>query len=505
MKMKHLAIPAAMAASLALSTSTALAGKSDDTLTWLSNSEPDNIDMYYNTLREGLIIGRHVWDALMEIDPKTGKFRPSLATGYKWIDATTIEFDLRKDVVFHNGEKFDADDVVFTLNYLADKKNKVKALSRTKFIAGGEKVSQYKVRAKLKYPFPAAMQYFASVVVMYPNEYYGKAGPKGMATKPVGTGPYKVTEVTYGKRFVLEKNDKYMKGGPKTPTIGKLVFRRIEERGTQLAELLSGGAEWIWRVPPDLAKRLDGRKGFQVTQGETMRVGFLLMGASGKAGDHPMTNVKVRQAINHAIDRDKIRKALMGEASRIIHAACFPTQFGCIDTNVKRYNYDPKKAKQLLKEAGFEKGFTTNFVAYRDRPIAEAIIGQLRRVGIKAKLTYLKAGAYREMRRKKGIEIALGTWGSSSINDITAIAGNWFQGSSDDQAQDKMVIDLLNQGNTTDQEVRKKVYAKAFERIAEQAYWAPMFSWVYNYAYIDQLDFTPSADEIPRFWNAKWK
>ena len=81
MKMKHLAIPAAMAASLALSTSTALAGKSDDTLTWLSNSEPDNIDMYYNTLREGLIIGRHVWDALMEIDPKTGKFRPSLGDG----------------------------------------------------------------------------------------------------------------------------------------------------------------------------------------------------------------------------------------------------------------------------------------------------------------------------------------------------------------------------------------------------------------------------------------
>lgn len=505
MKTKHLAIPAAMAASLALSTSAALAGKSDDTLTWLSNSEPSSLDMYYDTTREVLINGRHIWDALLEIDPKNGKFRPSLATSYKWIDATTIEFKLRKDVVFHNGEKFDADDVVFTMNYLGDLKNKVKAKSRTKFIAGGEKVDQYTARVKLKYPFPAAMQYLASVVVIYPNEYYAKVGPKGMATKPIGTGPYKVTEVTYGKRFVMVKNDKYMKGGPKTPTVGKLIFRRIEERGTQMAELLSGGADWIWRVPPDLAKKLTGRKGFDVTQGETMRVGFLLMGASGKAGNHPFTNVKVRQAVNHAIDRDKIRKTLMGGASRIIHAACFPTQFGCIDKNVKRYDYNPKKAKALLKEAGFEKGFTTNFVAYRDRPIAEAIIGHLRRVGIKAKLTYIKAGAYREMRRKKGIEISLGTWGSSSINDITAIAGNWFQGSSDDQAQDKQVIDLLNQGNTTDQEVRKKVYAKAFERIADQAYWAPLFSWSYNYAYTNQLDFTPSPDEIPRFWNAKWK
>ncbi len=492
-------------AAIALAAAPALADKKNDTLTWLSNSEPDNIDMYYNTLREGLIVGRHIWDALMEVDPKTGKFMPSLAKSYKWIDDKTIEFELRQDVVFHNGEKFDADDVVFTMNYLADPKNKVKARSRTKFLAGGEKVGPYKARVKLKYPFPAAMQYMASVVVIYPNEYYAKAGPKGMASKPVGTGPYKVTEVTYGKRFVLEKNDKYMKGGPKTPTIGKLIFRRIEERGTQMAELLSGGADWTWRVPPDLAKNLTGRKGYTVTQGETMRIGFIIMDAAGRAGKSPMNDVKVRKALSHAIDREKIRKNLMGGASRVIHAACFPTQFGCIDKDITRYEYDPKKAKKMLADAGYPKGFTTAFYAYRDRPIAEAIIGQLRKVGVKAKLTYLKAGAYREQRRKKGVPLAFGTWGSSSINDITAIAGNWFEGSSDDHAQDKKVIGLLKAGNTTDQEVRKKVYKEAFERIADQAFWLPLFSWSYNYAYTDQLDFTPSADEIPRFWNAKWK
>jgi peptide/nickel transport system substrate-binding protein len=505
MKLLQAAIPATLAAAMALAVTPAYAGKDDDTLTWLSNSEPDNIDMYYNTLREGIIIGRHIWDSLLEIDPKTGEFRPSLAKSYKWIDDTTIEFELRDDVVFHNGEKFDADDVVFTMDYVADPKNKVKARSRIKFIAGAEKVGPYKVRVKLKTPFPAAMQYLSSVVVIYPNEYYAKAGPKGMATKPVGTGPYKVTEVSYGKRFVLETFDKYMKGGPKTPNIGKLVFRRIEERGTQMAELLSGGAEWIWRVPPDLAKNLEGRDGFTVTQGETMRVGFLMMDAAGKSGDTPFKKLKVRRAVSHAIDREKIRKNLMGGASRVIHAACFPSQFGCIDDNVMRYDYDPEKAKKLLAEAGYPNGFETPLIAYRDRPIAEAMIGQLREVGIKGKLTYLKAGAYREMRRTKGVPIAFGTWGSSSINDITAIAGNWFQGSSDDHAQDKEVIELLGKGNTTDQEVRKDVYAKAFERIADQAFWLPLFSWAYNYAYTDELSFEPSHDEVPRFWNAKWK
>jgi peptide/nickel transport system substrate-binding protein len=505
MTIRHLVIPAALAALLVSAASPAMADKKNDTLTWLSNSEPDNIDMYENTLREGLILARHIWDALMEVDPNTGDFVPSLAKSYKWIDDTTLQFELRDDVVFHNGEKFSADDVVATMNYLGNPETKVKSTSTTKFIAGAEKLGPYKVNVKLKYAFPAAMQYFASVVVIYPKSAFANGKPTGMATKPIGTGPYKATEISYGKRMVFEKFDKYMKGGPKTPTIGKMVFRQIEERGTQLAELLSGGADWIWRVPPDMAKNLKGRKGFTITEGETMRVGYIQMDASGKSGDTPMKNLKVRQAINHAIDRDTIRKTLMGEAARVLHVACFPTQFGCIDKDAKRYDYDPKKAKAMLAEAGYPNGFETAFFAYRDRPIAEAIIGQLGQVGIKAKLNYLTAGAIREFRRTKGTPLSFGTWGSSSINDVTAILGNWFQGNDDDSARDKTVIDLLNQGNTTDQEVRKKVYKEALERIADQAYWVPLFSWVYNYAYVDTLEFKPDPDEMPRFWNAKWK
>jgi peptide/nickel transport system substrate-binding protein len=212
--------------------------------------------MYQNTLREGIILGRHIWDSLLEVDPDTGDLMPSLAKSYKWIDDTTIEFELRDDVVFHNGQKFTADDVVHTMNFVSDEKN-VTSISRVIFIAGAEKVDPYKVHVKLKHPFPAAMQYLASVVVIYPHAHHSKLDKQGMATEPVGTGPYKVTEVSYGSRIVLEKLDGYMKDGPKTPSIGKLVFRQIEERGTQLAELLSGGADWLWRIQPDIAKKLE--------------------------------------------------------------------------------------------------------------------------------------------------------------------------------------------------------------------------------------------------------
>ena len=102
---------------------TAQAGKSDDTLNVAIDRELESIDNYYNTAREGIVISRMVWDALLYRDPKTNEYLPNLATSYKWVDSKTLEFDLRKGVKFHNGEKFDADDVVFTMNYIGNPDN----------------------------------------------------------------------------------------------------------------------------------------------------------------------------------------------------------------------------------------------------------------------------------------------------------------------------------------------------------------------------------------------
>ncbi|MEX2642493.1 MAG: ABC transporter substrate-binding protein [Acetobacterales bacterium] len=505
MNFRQLIAPA-VAVGIAFGGGPALADKASDTLRWASNSEPDNFDMYMNTLREGIIMGVHVWDALMEGDPNDGSFKPSLAESYKWIDDQTIEFKLKQGIKFHNGEPFNADDVVHTMNFVANPESKVVSISRIQFIAGAEKVDDYTVRVKLKSQFPAAMQYLSSVAVIYPNEYHGK-NPGAMAKNPIGTGPYKATRIDYGDRMEFELNKDY-KHGPKNATIGKMAFRQIEERNTQIAELLSGGVDWIWRVPPDQASKLKGRNGLAVTQGATMRVGFITFDVQGKTGGpdkNPMLNKKVRQAISHAIDRENIAKQLMGDAAEVLHVFCYPSQFGCIDKGATHYEYDPAKAKAMLAEAGYPNGFSTDFYAYRDRPIAEAMIGNLNAVGIKPQLTYITAGAARKVRREQGMKLYFGTWGSSSINDVTAILGNWFHGAADDQAQDKEVIALLEKGNTTDEEVRKEAYAAALKRIADEAFGLPLFNWVYNYAYTDKLEFKPSPDEIPRFWNARWK
>ena len=146
--------------------SVAQAGKSDDTLNVAIDRELESIDNYYNTAREGIVISRMVWDGLLYRDPKTNEYLPNLATSYKWVDSKTIEFDLRQGVKFHNGEKFDADDVVFTLNYLADPANGAKPARNVNWWKNAEKLGEYKVQLNLKKEFPAALEFLSGPIVM---------------------------------------------------------------------------------------------------------------------------------------------------------------------------------------------------------------------------------------------------------------------------------------------------------------------------------------------------
>jgi peptide/nickel transport system substrate-binding protein len=484
----------------------AFADKSSNTLNFAWTKELETLDRYYNTAREGMIVSRHVYDDLIYRDPQTWEYKPLLATSWKWIDPTTMELELREGVVFHNGEKFDADDVVYTLNFVSNPENKVLVQRNVNWIKKAEKLGTYKVRILLQKPFPAALEYLAGNVPIYPNEYYAEVGPQGFGLKPVGTGPYKVVTVEQGKRIVFEKNTDYFKDSPKgQPAIDRIVQRTIPEMTTMVAELMTGGLDWIYMVPTDQAEKLEKVPSLNVVRAETMRIGFLQMDVTGRTGDTPLKDVRVRKAICHAVDREAIAKNLVGGQSRVVHAACYPSQFGCIDT-VTKYDYDPARAQQLLAEAGYADGFEIDFYGYRDRPYGEAITGYLREVGIKANMKWLKYSALRDATKADKVALVMNTWGSYGVNDISNITGQHFRMEYNDFARDQEVTDWLNEGdNSIDEAKRREVYAKALKRIADQAYWLPLFSWVANYAFDKDLDFTPYPDAVPRFFLTAWK
>jgi peptide/nickel transport system substrate-binding protein len=486
----------------------ASADKAKDILVYASDSEPENVSPYHNNLREGVILARHAWDTLIYRDPATGSYLPMLATEWRWVDPLTLEFKLRDGVTFHNGDAFGVDDVAFTYNYVLTPEAKVVTKQNVEWMKATEKVDDRTVRIHLKAPFPAALEYLAGPMPIYPAKYFQKVGIDGFAKAPVGTGPYRITAVESGKGVKLEKFAGYWKGSPiGVPSIGKLEFRVIPDGETRMAELMTGGVDWIWRVPGDQADQLKGAANISVLAAETMRVGFLQLDSLARSdASAPLKDVRVRQAIAHAIDRQAMVDNLVRSGSRVMHSACFIEQFGCIDEGVPRYAYDPAKAKALLAEAGYPNGFDTELWAYREREYAEAVIGYLRAVGIRAKLNFLKYAAVRDAARAGKVPIYFQTWGSFSINDVSAFTSVWFTGGPDDMSRDSQLREWLQAADTAnDSAKRKELYGTALTRVAAQGYALPMFSYPVNYAFTSDLKFTAQADELPRFFAAGWK
>jgi peptide/nickel transport system substrate-binding protein len=500
------ALALAVAIGLLIAQPRASAAKRENTVRMAYDQVVENIDPYFNSVRIGVIIAQHVWDTLIYRDPKTNEYKGQLATSWKWADGKTIDFDLREGVKFHDGSDFSADDVVYTLNYVSKPENKSTTQSNVNWIESAEKLDRYKVRIHLKRVFPAALEYLAGPILIHPHEYYAKAGPRGMNEKPIGSGPFRVVEHRIGKSVLMERNPNYFKDSPKPqPEIERLEVRFIPDRQTQMAEMMAGGLDFIMFVPFEQAQFLKGNPELKVTSAETMRIAFLQFASSDSSPVPALRDIRVRKAISHAIDRASIVKNIVGEGARVLHTQCFPPQFGCSDEGAPRYDYDPAKAKALLVEAGLT-NFSLDIAVYREREQAEAMIGMLKAAGINANLQYMQYAAMRDNVRQGKIGFAYWTWGSFSVNDVSASIPVFFGGTDDDVARDPEVIALLKQGdNSIDPEKRKEAYKKALNLIASKGYSLPLWSLPAIYVTAKDLVFTPYPDEIPRFWEAFWK
>ncbi|MEO0621271.1 MAG: ABC transporter substrate-binding protein [Pseudomonadota bacterium] len=508
----RLALPAL---ALTLAAPQAMAGKADDTLVWSTDREVAIVDPYYNNTRELVIMGHLGWDALLFRDLETGEYKPLLATSWEWADNVTIDLTLREGVTFHDGSSFGPEDVVYTVNHVASEDSGVLTAKNVNWMKSAEQTGDNSVRIHLHKPFPAALAYMAGAVFVVPEGHYhsaptGADGKKDYgAVAPVGTGPYKFVEVKAGEYVQWAANESYFDGGPKgAPEIGNVRFRTLKDPNTQLAELLTGGVDWIWDVPKEQAERLEASGQVTVENAKTMRVSYLTFDVSARSGQDFFADKRVRQAVAHAINRESITRNLVGPASVVIHAACHPDQFGCA-TDVPQYEYDPEKAKALLAEAGYPDGFAFDIYAYRQREFTEAVIGDLARVGIKANLNFLQYRALRDLIWGGQTPLAHMTWGSNSIPDVSAITSHFFVGGKDDPigpGGDPEVIAALGRGDSsTEPADREAAYKEALTRIAEEVYWVPMFTYAKYYAFSQDLDFQTTPDEIPRFYAASWK
>lgn len=482
------------------------AQKSANTLRIAWRDAIANVDPYYNQLRTGLVLAHQSWDTLVYRDPDTFQIKPLLALSWKQTSDTSYEFELRRGVTFHDGSPFTADDVVYTINtVLADPL--IAVPSNFSYLAGAEEIDEFHVRVKLKRIFPAALEYMGMTLPIWPKVYRERVGATGFSEAPVGTGPYRITKVDGISEIDLERNEAYFDGPKGHPAIAKIVIHEVSDPTTEVTEILAGRVDWIWQFNADQFENISRVPALQTIRAESMRIAYLSLDAAGRTGaDNPLTRLKVRQAIAHAIDRVTIARQLVQGGSRVLDAACYPTQFGCDQAVATHYEYDPVLAKKLLAEAGYQDGFDTELVSYVLPQYSIAIQGYLKAVGINARLSQLQVGPAVQRSLNGKTPIYAGSWGSYSINDVSAILPVFFDGGGNDYSRDAEVQRLVQAGGaTTDADQRRSAYSAALRRISDQMYWLPLSTYVTTYAFSRQLNFKPFPDELPRFFLSSWR
>jgi peptide/nickel transport system substrate-binding protein len=484
---------------------TATADKANDTLTAAFQFQLPTFDRYYAGGREGFLLGLLVYDALVYRDPETLEFKPLLATAWRQIDELTLEFDLRQGVKFHNGDNFTTADVAYTIDYISNPESKIFSPETAAWIDSVDVVDDHTIRIRAKKPTPLALNYIMQLAIL-PAKYHQEVGKDAFGRSPVGTGPYKVARGS-GNSVVFTRNEGYFDGGGKNkPHIGTLVYKTVPDVTAQVAELMTGAVDWAYYIPTDLTERMGKNPRIKITNAETFRVGFLTMNiAKNPPEDSPLRDIRVRQALNHAIDRKALAASLIGPASQIINTACSPLQFGCRQ-DLPGYEYSPEKARALLAEAGYPNGFDIDVYGYRSRPVAEAILGYLRAINVRGNLKWMQYPAVVKARRDGQAAIVVDDFGSSGVADAGYILSFFFNKTSDDLSGDPAVSALVSRGNELlDPAQREASYGAALEQIVKQAYWVPLFTMPINYVFSANLEIPVPRDENVEFWRARWK
>jgi peptide/nickel transport system substrate-binding protein len=490
----------------AVAPSPAAADEASNSLRMASHQVLESAHPYFTNQSVAQILADHVWDTLVYQDPRTGAYEGNLATAWRQIDDRTLEFDLREGVRFHNGEPFDADDVVYSVAFLADSANKAVYLSLIRWLDHAEKVDSHTVRIVSRDPFPAALAYLSNPLLsIQPNEYHERVGPKGVEAGPIGTGPYRVTAYARGKYIRLVRNEDFHDGPKRQPTIDEVEIRFIPDAQTRVAEVVSGGVDFIMQVARDQAEQLRGRAGLAVAEGDSTFFHFLQLNTRADSPAPQLHDIRVRRAILHAIDRDTLARFVVGERSRVIHAPCHPSQFGCIDAGATRYDYDPGKSRALLAEAGFPEGLALDLFSFNDRNQTQALVGYLAAVGIRARLRSLQSAAVRTAVRSN--RAALAHWSLGTlIRDVSNSTSQFFELSTDDLNRDGDVSDLLRRGDTAmNPAERERAYAQAIGLLTERALVLPLYTEPFYYVTDDDLMFTPTPDGRPHFYEMDWR
>jgi peptide/nickel transport system substrate-binding protein len=367
-----------------------------------------------------------LYDTLLYENPE-GKLEPRLASKVDVSkDGLTYTLHLRKDVKFSDGTPFDAKAMKLTVDRALDPKMRVPQRYMINMIKESKIVDDYTLDLVLSYPFapfmPTLSNFALSPISPAAIQKYGE----DVRQNPVGAGPYVLKEWVKGERIVFDRNPTYY---GKKPTVERLTFKIVPETATREAMLKAGQIDICYKPSPSNVAALKADTNITVDMPLDTRTIF--MGLNYQKG--VTKNKLVRQAFNYAVDKNAIVKKILFDTAVKMEGPCSPILFGYHKMG-KQWDYNPDKAKQLLKEANFDFNQTINMRTSQgrylfDRQVSEAVQAYLQAIGVKVELrtydwpTYV-AGLLKPIDQSE-LEVFILGWGPMIMDADTALYGQF--------------------------------------------------------------------------------
>jgi ABC-type transport system substrate-binding protein len=445
---------------------------------------------------------KSLFDGLMDYVPGTTDLRPGLAESYEISeDGLTYTFKLRPGVTFHNGREMTAEDVKYSLDRVTNPTTQspgagffgmiegfdAAMAGEAEGLSGVTVVDPLTVQFKLSRPDATFLHVlalnFASVV---PREAVEAAG-EDFGREPVGSGAFRLAEWTTGQRLVFEKNPDYWREG--VPYVDQITFEVGQEPVVALLRLQNGEVDLVGDgIPPAKFQEVmaDPAQAERVVQGGQLHTGYITMNVT----QPPFDNVQVRQAVNMAINKDRVVQIINGRA--VPANQPLPPSMPGYTEGHEGYAYDPEGAKALLAEAGFADGFATELYVMNTDPnprIAQAIQQDLAAVGIEVSIQSL---AQANVIEAGGAGTAPMIWsgGMAWIADFPdpanfyypilgcagAVEGGWNWSRYCNEELDAMATEADAMSDPAQAEERLQKWSDIYMRVMEDAPWAPVFN-----------------------------
>jgi peptide/nickel transport system substrate-binding protein len=460
------------------------------------SSAPDTLDPADHRNRQSETVIRNMFDGLVTRDSTSG-VHLELAEALNWLDDTTLEVTLRQGVKFHDGVEMTADDVVYTFERIIGENMieypEAHTSPRKGLIApleSVEKTGDYTVVMHFSATWPVAMQMLVHQQIV-PKHYLEEVGTEGFVAHPIGTGPFKFVSAKGLDEIVMERFDDYYGGAPDLTPVGpacikQVVFKVIPEASTRVAALLAGEVDIIQAVPAELVDTLAQTPGIQVkgaagTQPKWMEMNVNLA---------PFDDVRVRQAMNYAVDKDLIIEAIYGGRAVALPGPLSPYN-NFVNKSLKPYAYDPDMALSLLADAGWTdsngdglldkdgQNFSFTIDTLEEwRPLAEAVADQFRAIGIDANVRFWEYSVVKPMLQAGERQAYLDDWGDSAFDPVGHFEAKWHgyvEGASYGRGNfsgynNERVNELIKLGEiTADPTERQTIYDEAQQLVYDEA------------------------------------